>query len=65
MHSGALSIYALKLIFEPEMLPALQRDGDVSIEPNVVVKCTQIEFVTPFSARLGEKAHDLCFSYLV
>src|SRR5215472_18528410 len=55
----------LQLIFQAEVLPSLQGDGDVAVEPEEVMKGTEAEGAFLLAVRIGEKFVDLHFADLV
>src|SRR5215472_6764628 len=54
-----------QFIFQAEVLPALQGDGHVAVEPEEVVKSAEAEGASLPAACIGEKFVDLQFADLI
>src|SRR5262249_784986 len=48
-----------------EKFPLLQRNRDIAVFPNKIMKGAKIEFVSLVHARVGEEFHDLQFADLI
>src|SRR5206468_8379769 len=52
-------------VLQPQILPALQNDGDVSVLPEEIVEGAEAEFVLFLALRVGEEFVDLQLADLV
>ena len=55
----------IDFVLQPQILPALQNDGDVSVLPEEIVEGAEAEFVLFLALRVGEEFVDLQLADLV
>jgi hypothetical protein len=67
-HSRILEVLAEQngsFVLDSQQLPALQRDGHISVSPKEIVESAKIEFVSLLSMSVGKEFVDLQFTDLV
>jgi hypothetical protein len=68
LFSGILEVLAGEngsFVLDSQQLPALQRDGHISVLPKEIVESAKIEFVSVLPMSVGKEFVDLQFTDLV